>query len=161
MCVKNCLAQAPTRRQPHPLLLKATPTKHATKPHPPNMPQSHTHQTCHKATPIKHIQCRHVLWVWPYFNDIHRFFSFSLLPTYPILSSGSPEKQLIELVWPYYTIIKYSRPSIIQTSQLSEPLIIRTTKLMIFIAFVVCIKYNLLLPLKTYHRRRKMFGLRG
>ena len=36
------------------------------------------------------------------FNDIHRFFSFSLLPTYPILSSGSPEKQLIELVYGLY-----------------------------------------------------------
>ena len=65
VCQKDCQAQAPaTRRQPHPVLLKATPTKHT-----------------HKATPIKHIQHRCVLWVWPYFIDIHRFFSFSLLPT--------------------------------------------------------------------------------
>ena len=34
------------------------------------------------------------------FNDIHRSFSFSLLPTYPILFSGPPEKQLIKLEWP-------------------------------------------------------------
>ena len=84
MCQKDCLAQAPTRRQPHPLLLKATPTKHATKPRPSN--------TSNVGVPCG---CGLI------FNDIHRFFSFSLLPTYPILSSGSPEKQLIELVWPY------------------------------------------------------------
>ena len=84
MCQKDCLAQAPTSRQPHPLLLKATPTKHATKPRPSST--SNVGMLC---------GCGLI------FNDIHRLFSFSLLPTYPILSSGSPKKQLINLVWPY------------------------------------------------------------
>ena len=83
VCQKDCLAQVPTRRQPHPLWLKATPTKHATKPRPSTT--SNVGMPC---------GCGLI------FNDIHRFFSFSLLPTYPILSSGSPKKQLIELVWP-------------------------------------------------------------
>ena len=79
MCVKKTVWH---RRQPHPLLLEATPTKHATKPHPSN--------TSNVGVPCG---CGLI------FNDIHRFFSFSLLPTYPILSSGLPEKQVIELVW--------------------------------------------------------------
>ena len=34
------------------------------------------------------------------FNDIHISFSFSSLPTSPISSARSPEKQLINLQWP-------------------------------------------------------------
>ena len=56
-----------TRWQPHPLSLKATPTKHAYK-----------------------LQCRRVWLVWP------SFFSFRCyLPTYlPYAATGSPKKQL-------------------------------------------------------------------
>ena len=36
------------------------------------------------------------------FNDIHISFSFSSLPTNPISSASPPEKQLINLQWPYW-----------------------------------------------------------
>ena len=90
MCQKDCLAQAPTRRQPHPLLLKATPTKHATEPRPSNT--SNVGVSC---------GCGLILMI---FVDSFPFRCY--LPSYPILSSGSPEKQLIELVWPYYNYVE-------------------------------------------------------
>ena len=74
-CVCVSKRQAPTTQQPHPQLLKATPTKHA-----------------HKATPIKHIQHRRALWVWPHFNDIHIFFAATYLPY--AIPSGSSENYI-------------------------------------------------------------------